>query len=485
MSTQEPSAKHDGSTSLEAAYLHAPVALCIIARDMVCMAANESLAQIVGRPIAAIIGQPVEAFIPGSSERVVRAFAKVDAGETVANYEFAMPRTGKTYLIVVTPHHDGTGGIIGLSVAMLDISERKRIARMLLEAEQRASYALESAGQWIWEMNVPDNTVWRSPGWKTHLGFASDEKVVEDESEAWGIVHPDDRRDIQRRFHRIIDGQTRSFDATYRVRHKNGHWLWILSRGKIVEQDADGKPTRLLATSVDISKQKQIEQELAATVRQREILERELVDANKRLTTLSEMDSLTELPNRRKFDDVLAKEIRRSGRHTPSLALLMIDVDHFKSYNDLYGHPEGDECLRRVAETLRLSARRSGDVITRYGGEEFAAVLASTNESEALAVASRMLNAVRAMKLAHAGSSLNIVSISIGVTVFASDGTGDILSSDTFVRAADRALYAAKLAGRNCIAASNIGSDGAIRTMQVTETGVASALAPPPPEARR
>ncbi|HZX82876.1 MAG TPA: diguanylate cyclase [Reyranella sp.] len=485
MSMQGPPSQHGSSTSLEAAYLNAPVALCIIGRDMRCMTANEPLARIFGRPLPEIIGRHIDAFIPGTAARVERGFAKADAGETVTDYEFPMPGTGKTYLIVVKPFRDGSEGIIGLSVAMLDISERKRIAEILRETEQRAAYALESAGQWIWEMNIPGNTVWRSPHWKTHLGFAPDEKVIEDETEAWGIVHPDDRRDIEKRFHKIVDGQTTFFEATYRVRHKSGQWLWILSRGKIVEQDAMGKPIRLLATSVDISKQKQIEQELAATVRQREILERELVDANRRLTTLSEMDSLTELPNRRKFDDVLAKEIRRSGRHTPSLALLMIDVDHFKSYNDLYGHPEGDECLRRVAETLRLSARRSGDVITRYGGEEFAAVLASTNEAEALAVASRMLHAVRAMKLAHAGSSLNIVTISVGITVYAPDGSGDMLSSDALVRAADRALYAAKLAGRNCIAASNIGGDGAIRTMLVTETGMSSAVAPPGSEALR
>ncbi len=261
----------------------------------------------------------------------------------------------------------------------------------------------------------------------------------------------------------MLRGERKTFEATYRILHKNGRWIWILSRGAVVDYAPDGSPLRFLATSVDITRQKHAEEELAATVRQRRVLEQELIRANRRLTALSEMDSLTELPNRRKFDKVLEREFRRTRRNQPSMALMMIDVDHFKNFNDLYGHQAGDECLRNVAEALRKTVQRSGDIVTRYGGEEFAAVLTDTDEAGALEVAARMLAGVRALACAHAGSPENVVTVSIGLTIFALDASGQPPTPQHLLRAADRALYAAKEAGRDRIATGRLDGDGTIR----------------------
>ncbi|MCS0501119.1 GGDEF domain-containing protein [Ancylobacter mangrovi] len=465
-------------TTLAATYLSAPVALCLVDHERRCLAANERFAATMNRPLAGLLDEDLGLLLPGADAFIATAFEKARDGEAFSDYELPVSACGRVLLASAEPFRTN-GELAGLSIGLVDITERKRMAETLIEMEQRIAFAMESANQWIWELDIPANRVRRSPHWKSGLGYAQDEAVSDSEHVAWSVVHPDDRPQVLRRFRDLVEGRTDLFEAVYRVQHRNGNWIWIMGRGRIVERAPDGKPLRLLATSVDISRQKRIEQELGATVRQREDLERELVAANRRLTALSEMDSLTELPNRRKFDEVLSREIRRNGRHTPALALLMIDVDHFKSYNDLYGHPEGDECLRRVAETLRRCARRAGDVITRYGGEEFAAILADTNEADATLLAGRMLEAVRALRIAHAGSSPGIVTVSIGVAVYElSEPAPRPMPPATLIEAADRALYSAKQAGRNCIAASNIDASGALRTMAVTENGTAASARP-------
>lgn len=471
---------------LSSAYLSAPVALAMIGRDLRCIDGNRRLAAIFGRPLDEIVGLHVESLLPGSAELIERGFARVAAGQQIAEREMTFPGQDNVYLVAAEPFYDAAGALIGLSVAFVDITERRRAADALQEMEQRIAFALENANQWIWELDIPSNRVHRSPHWKLGLGYAPLDEVSGTDDIAWSVVNPEDRPYVLARYQDLLDGRTDLFEATYRVSHKSGKWIWIMARGRIVARDGDGRPLRLLATSVDITRQKQAEQELAATVRQRERLERELVDANRRLTALSEMDPLTELPNRRKFDEVLKREVRRSRRRTPSFALVMIDVDHFKSYNDLHGHLEGDECLRKVAAALRASVRRAGDLVTRYGGEEFAAILADSDETAALVTAGAMLEAVRALRLPHAGSSLGHITVSIGMSVF--DGTaqaGTRMLPASVVDAADRALYAAKQGGRNCIASAGIGPDGTLRTMSISENAPAARARPRGREARR
>ena len=174
---------------------------------------------------------------------------------------------------------------------------------------------------------------------------------------------------------------------------------------------------------------------------------RMLEDLNRSLELLSLEDSLTGLGNRRRFDIALEAECKHSMRHGTPLALVMIDVDHFKRYNDLYGHPAGDECLRQVGAAVKSARGRPSDVAARYGGEEIAVLLPQTDAAGAFAAAERLRQAVEALGVAHAGSPAGQVTVSIGVASFAPfDGAGD---PARLVRRADRALYAAKAAGRN------------------------------------
>ena len=183
------------------------------------------------------------------------------------------------------------------------------------------------------------------------------------------------------------------------------------------------------------------------------VLTRKLDDANQELTRLSSLDGLTGISNRRQFDETLLREWRRLGRQGRPLSMLLCDVDYFKQFNDAYGHQVGDECLKAVARTLKDTLRRPADLVARYGGEEFAVILPDTEITGALQVAEAMRSAVEGLSITHSYSKGgNVVTISIGVASTTPSRTGS--DSSVLLKRADDALYQAKQAGRNRIAAA-------------------------------
>ncbi|MBM4253769.1 MAG: diguanylate cyclase [Deltaproteobacteria bacterium] len=183
--------------------------------------------------------------------------------------------------------------------------------------------------------------------------------------------------------------------------------------------------------------------------RERELIEatRQLSDLNAMLTRLSLIDGLTGVANRRNFDRVLDKEWRRASRSKHEISLLMIDIDYFKAYNDLYGHQSGDECLRQVADILRDALRRPGDMLCRYGGEEFGVILPETGLEGANKVGENLRQTVNDAKISHRGSKVGeFVTLSVGVASLMPTGT---INFKQLIENADKALYQAKAAGRN------------------------------------
>lgn len=175
---------------------------------------------------------------------------------------------------------------------------------------------------------------------------------------------------------------------------------------------------------------------------------RELEQANKKLELLSNTDGLTGIANRRSFDHVLAEEWKRAQRAGTSLAVVMLDVDNFKQFNDNYGHLAGDECLRSLARALVKAGRRAGDLAARYGGEEFVVLLPDTGLDDALEAAERMQKEVWSLALPHGKTSSGIVTFSLGVTSLIPSAQH---TPEDLVRLADEALYQAKESGRNCL----------------------------------
>jgi diguanylate cyclase (GGDEF)-like protein/PAS domain S-box-containing protein len=169
-----------------------------------------------------------------------------------------------------------------------------------------------------------------------------------------------------------------------------------------------------------------------------------------RLRELSATDGLTLVANRRTFDEVLEREWYRAMRNNEPVSLIMADIDMFKSYNDLYGHIAGDECLRKVAQAISDSAQRGGDLVARYGGEEFAVILPNTNEKAAKEIAEKIRLAVEALQISHDGNLIaRHITISLGVSTRVPPQTTDFIS---LMESADKALYRAKEGGRNAVA---------------------------------
>lgn len=168
--------------------------------------------------------------------------------------------------------------------------------------------------------------------------------------------------------------------------------------------------------------------------------------ANERLAEITQLDALTGIYNRRAFDDNLLREWKRANRQGKSLALIMIDVDHFKAFNDHYGHVVGDECLQKIAKTLEEECSRSGDMVARYGGEEFAVILPNSGPNT-IKVAERCRAAVEALNIEHLSSSVgDCVTVSLGMSSIVPEQNSQPVR---LVEAADKALYLAKVQGRN------------------------------------
>lgn len=173
-----------------------------------------------------------------------------------------------------------------------------------------------------------------------------------------------------------------------------------------------------------------------------------------RLEALTMTDGLTDIANRRRFDQHLEQEWRRCGRMMVPLSAIMMDIDHFKSFNDHYGHAAGDDCLRRIARTLQDVPGRAGDLVARYGGEEFACLLPGTDAEGAEVIAERMRQSVGDLGIPHAWSdAASTVSISAGVATVI---PGRDSTPEDLIKLADDRLYEAKHAGRNRVAAPEL-----------------------------
>jgi diguanylate cyclase (GGDEF)-like protein/PAS domain S-box-containing protein len=261
-------------------------------------------------------------------------------------------------------------------------------------------------------------------------GWSRDEFL---EAGTYALLHPDDRQLLTTTLgdlRTVKDGAL----IEARIHRKDSTYAWIEASLRTVRDPITHLPTGVLASIREISERKQAEQQLE--------------DALQAVQTLSVTDPLTGLPNRRRFDQALSSEWRRAVREQTPISLLLIDADHFKDYNDTYGHPSGDSCLKQIAESIRCGTIRACDLAARIGGEEFAVLLPNTSGGGARSLANRINDDLRAQAIPHSGNPHKIVTVSIGfATVVPVAGQ----SSSYLVDLADEALYSAKHAGRNCV----------------------------------
>jgi diguanylate cyclase (GGDEF)-like protein/PAS domain S-box-containing protein len=460
--------------------------------------------------------------------------------------------------------------ILGLAL-VLRHTQRRRAAYAALEAEaqrerQRSAERLELAAQaatlCLWDWDAVRDRYDELPVLVERLGYEPGE--IEPLGTTWrDLVHPGDRPALVAAVQAHVRGDSEYLEAEFRVRHKNGRWVWLLSRARAAERDTQGRALRVVGTHLDTTARRRAESALQRStdmlrrtgelgriggweldvetgeltwseevyrihevdpsvkpylamaidfydepvrVRMEEavragvehgtpwdlelpfttakgrprwvraqgvalfedgrptrltgafqdITERkttalELQRLNAELTRLSTTDALTEIGNRRQFDLSLAREWSRAARQEgrEPLALVMVDIDHFKDYNDHYGHPSGDAVLTQVAKLLGEAARSGSDLVARYGGEEFALLLPGADLDTAVAIAGRCRALVAEAKIEHRASSISAwLTLSIGVAAQRPTAT---LDPRTLVDTADAALYRAKRTGRDRI----------------------------------
>lgn len=352
-----------------------------------------------------------------------------------ATYAYRMRRKEGDYVWVESvsrPLPSEPGRPLERLVVVRDIDQRVAAEGRLRESEMRHRLLAENGADMVFQMNRELVRQYVSPACREILGCAPEEMIGK---KAFGSVHPDDAPHVGSVFQSVLSGRSERAVVVNRMRHRNGSWIWVEAQLRTLRDPETGAPSGIIGSLRDISMRKAAEDQLE--------------EANKRLEALAGQDGLTGLANRRTFDDALAREHRRALRDKNRLAMIMIDVDWFKAFNDRYGHPAGDECLKQVSRTIENTLLRPGDIVARYGGEEFAVLLPNTDEKGAAVMAERIRRAVLALAIQHDASPAGVATISAGVATW---GPGDLdLGLDALMRDADRALYRAKNNGRNVV----------------------------------
>jgi diguanylate cyclase (GGDEF)-like protein/PAS domain S-box-containing protein len=309
-------------------------------------------------------------------------------------------------------------------------AEEKRLGDELRSSEARYRALAETSQDLILRTTLDGFRTYVSPSVRGVTGWTEEE--LPPPANFSVLVHPADRPHFAG-FLEKLRAQPGSHTLVYRAKRRDGQYGWLEAYVGTVFTETE-VPNELVWTIRDISLRIEHEETLKS--------ERQKAQA------LAWTDSLTGLSNRRAFDERLAAEWIFASQHQAPLSLLLLDVDHFKSYNDTYGHQMGDEALRRVALAIGECARLSGDLAARYGGEEFVVVLPRADAARAWEVAERIRAQVEDLQLEHSRSESGIVTLSIGVS--SADRVAGT-DAETLLAAADGALYAAKRGGRNRI----------------------------------
>jgi len=358
-------------------------------------------------------------------------------------------RTSEEYLI----RRDGTFFPVSLTVASAedgaivvfrDITEQKRLQDTLQTSELNFKKAQAIAHIGSWELDLITNElVWSDEIYRifeiNKLRFGASYEAF------LNTIHPDDREYVNRTYLYSLQNRQK-YTIVHRLLMEDGRIKWVRELGD-TEYDTEGNGILSRGTVQDITEQVLINQELRETKSKLETANASLKFKNNQLKELAMIDGLTHIPNRRFFDQTYEKSYKEVLRDDKTLAILMIDVDYFKRYNDNYGHAKGDACLIAIAKVLKKSLKRPSDVFARYGGEEFVVLLENIDYEGAKQVSMSLVNAVEGLKISHEYSSAaDHVTISIGM---AFKEAGEDITKESLLKKADDALYQAKESGRN------------------------------------
>lgn len=305
-----------------------------------------------------------------------------------------------------------------------DITERVALEDAQKAQDPQLQYMMNAASDGLWDWNMKTDDVFFSPQLKRMLGYAPHEMVPH--LSTWvNNVHPDDLERVGHILQVHLEGRSIRYEAEYRLRTRNGDYIWVHDHGAVCERDEQSEPTRIIGVLHNVSEQKALEDKLRKA---------------------AAYDELTGLLNRRAGYDQFRKTLSNAQRHQQVFAVALLDLDHFKHINDSCGHLVGDKVLRTMAGILSRELREY-DVLLRWGGEEFLLLMPNTCKEDAFVLCDRLRAAIaEEMRQCESGC---MPTLSGGIATYPESGT----TIEELVRSADGAMYQAKRQGRNQIQA--------------------------------
>ncbi len=390
------------------------------------LSANAALARILGYDSAAVLMEGVnyleiQYYVdPDRREEFKRI---IDEQNVVNGFESEIYRKDGSTLWVSEYGHgvrDQDGKLLHFEGIIEDISARKKAEAALQESEERYAVAMRGANDGLWDWNLKTNQMHYSTRWKSMLGCKEEE--ISDNPDEWlKRIHPEDISQVRVELDSHLKGTTSYFESEHRIRHANGHYLWVLSRG-LALRNVKNEAFRIAGSQTDITIRKQ---------------------AEARLEHDALHDGLTGLPNRTLFLDRLEHAIKRIKRSKlDTFAVLFLDIDRFKLVNDSFGHAIGDQLLIEIGDRLRVCLR-PGDTVARLGGDEFAIILDGIKSAaDATHVANRVQEELT--KAFNLNGRQFSTSASIGITL----SKPSYNNAEDLLRHADAAMYRAKTSGK-------------------------------------
>ncbi len=316
-----------------------------------------------------------------------------------------------------------------LLIVMLRVAVKRKTAEIQSKREElelerlRLTDIIDATRAGTWEWNVATGQFQFNRRWAEILGYSLEELVPHNLETAKRLTHPDDWQTSMTLVARHLQGEIEFYECDIRMRHKAGHWVWIVDRGRLISRTPAGEPAMMRGTHIDITDKKQAE---AAIWRQ------------------ANYDSLTELPNRHYFHQQIKEALAEATATQQRLTLLLLDLDRFKEVNDSLGHRRGDELLAEVGQRIRQCVSAAATV-ARLGGDEFAIIVPEGLPADLHALCSQLMQDIS--KAYILGGERVFVTVSIGISQYPDDA----VHAEEMIQHADQAMYDAKSRGRNSV----------------------------------
>ena len=327
-----------------------------------------------------------------------------------------------------------TGALAALKIKLMRSQKKNVVMANFLRT------VTDNMGEGLYTTDKDGMITFINPRARKILGYTSDELMGKNAHLLFHNKNPQQKQHEKQHWCKILEKNHQNKHYTYHYTNfvnKNGHTFPVeIMCTPIIKH---GTPWGVTSLFRDVTRRIEKENELKAT-------QEKLRKANAVLEQLVKIDGLTKIANRLEFDNTLERLLKIAYRHKSPLGMLMIDIDHFKKYNDTYGHPQGDSCLQRIAAIIADSCLRPGDFVARYGGEEFAVLMPDTDDIDAKYVAQRVCDSAYKAQIPHITSEYTVVTLSVGSCSLQPD---EHTTPQEIINCADRRLYAAKNSGRN------------------------------------